>query len=97
MSTAGGAAVHRRMEQQLLESLRSVVSVRDVEISVNNFTLQIPEGGAAPDSTYLVGNDPIGGTTDGQIGVLSGSQVTPIAGITTAGHRRGHRRIDRVA
>jgi hypothetical protein len=78
---AGGAAVHRRMEQQLLQSLRSVVSVRDVEISVNNFTLQIPEGGAAPDSTYLVGNDPIGGTTDGQIGVLSGSQVTPIPGI----------------
>ena len=80
---AGSATTHRRMEQQLLQTLRSVASVRDLEITVNDFTLQVPDGGAQPDSTYLVGNDPIGGA-EGRIGVLSADGVTPITGIGRA-------------
>ena len=80
---AGSSSTHRRMEQQLLQTLRSVASVRDVEITVNDFTLQIPDGGAQPDSTYVVGSDPIGGA-EGRVGVLGADGVTAIPGIGRA-------------
>lgn len=86
---AGGATVHRRMQQQLLQSLRSVASVREIEITVNGFTLQIPEGGSPPESTYLVGNDPIGASPEGEVGVLSGGRVTPLPGIGRAADALG--------
>ena len=47
-AAAGSTTTHRRMEQQLLQSLRSVASVRDVEIEVDGFQLQIPDGGRRP-------------------------------------------------
>jgi hypothetical protein len=80
---AGTTATHRNMRQQLLQSLRSVASVREVDITVNSFTLQIPDGGTAADSTYLVGNDPVGGAA-GRVGVLNADGVDPISGIGRA-------------
>ncbi|MEO8261789.1 MAG: LpqB family beta-propeller domain-containing protein [Pseudolysinimonas sp.] len=77
---AGSATTHRRMEQQLLQTLRSVASVREVEMTVADFILQVPEGGTQADSSFLVGNDPVG-AVDGRIGVLSADGVAPIAGI----------------
>lgn len=77
---AGSATTHRRMQQQLLQTLRSVSSVREISMTVNKFPLQIPGGGTPADSTYLVGNDPVGGF-DGQVGVLGDDGVTPISGI----------------
>ena len=77
---AGSTTTHRRMEQQLLQTLRSVTSIREVDITVNKFTLQIPDGGSPPDSSYLVGNDPVGGF-DGKVGVLGEDGVTAISGI----------------
>jgi hypothetical protein len=73
-------AAQRRMELQLIQTLRSIASVREVHITVNDFTLQIPDGGSQPDSTYLVGSDPIG-EADGRFGVLSGTGVTALGGI----------------
>jgi hypothetical protein len=70
----------RRMQQQLIQTLRSIASVREVRITVKDFTLQIPEGGSQPDSTYLVGSDPIG-EADARFGVLSDNGVTTLAGI----------------
>ncbi|MCU1418099.1 MAG: hypothetical protein JWP32_2273 [Schumannella sp.] len=78
--SAGGVTTHRRMQQQLLATLRSVSSVREVDMVVNSFTLQVPDGGTVPESSYLVGNDPIGGV-EGRIGVLSTDGITPISGI----------------
>jgi Lipoprotein LpqB beta-propeller domain/Sporulation and spore germination len=77
---AGSTTTHRRMQQQLLQTLRSVTSIRKVDITVNKFTLQIPDGGSPPDSSYLVGNDPVGGF-DGNVGVLGEDGVTAISGI----------------
>jgi hypothetical protein len=77
---AGTTTAKRRMQQQLLQTLRSVVSVRELDMTVNDFSLQVSEGGSTADSTYLVGNDPIGGA-DGRVGVLSADGVTPIPGI----------------
>jgi hypothetical protein len=73
-------SVQRRMQQQLLQTLRSIASVREVHITVKDFTLQIPDGGSQPDSTYLVGSDPIG-EADGRFGVLSDQGVTALDGI----------------
>lgn len=82
---AGSTSDRRRMRQQLLQSLRSVASLRDVEITVSGFVLQIPDGGSQPDSTYLVGNDPIGGVESGRVGMLDAEDgVTALAGIGTA-------------
>ena len=94
---AGGTTTHRRMLQQLLQTLRSVASVREVDITVNGFTLQVPDGGTAPDSSYLVGNDPVGGL-DGRVGVLSDRRrdLDPGIGRAADGARR-HGRVDRLA
>ncbi|MEO8095781.1 MAG: LpqB family beta-propeller domain-containing protein [Pseudolysinimonas sp.] len=78
--SAGSASTHRYMQQQLLQSLRSVASVREVDMLVNDFTVQVPDGGTLADTTYLVGSDPIGGVK-GRVGVLSTEGVTAIPGI----------------
>jgi hypothetical protein len=78
---AGGTTAHRRMQQQLLQTLRSVGTVRQVDILVGGGLLQIPDGGQTADSSYVVGNDPIGGV-DGRVGVLDpDGGVSAISGI----------------
>ncbi|HWM35313.1 MAG TPA: LpqB family beta-propeller domain-containing protein [Pseudolysinimonas sp.] len=67
-------ATRRRMQQQVLQSLRSVGSVRQLDITVNGVVVQMPEGGSTPDSSFLVGNDPVG-ALDGRIGVLTADGV----------------------
>jgi hypothetical protein len=87
---AASTTDQRRMRQQLLQSLRSVTSLRAVEITTGGVILQIPDGGQA-DSSFLIGNEPIGGV-DGAIGVLgSDGGVTPLAGIGTAAGDLGPR------
>lgn len=77
----GSTTVHRRMEQQLLQSLRSVQSVSQVTISVAGADLDVPDGGDTPDSTFLVGNASIG-AVDGKVGVLADDgSVTQLSGI----------------
>ncbi|HTL41214.1 MAG TPA: GerMN domain-containing protein [Pseudolysinimonas sp.] len=80
----GSVALHRRMEQQLLQTLRSVGSVTAVDLTAGGLTLDVPDDGAVPDSSYLVGNAPIG-VFDGRLGVLGeDGTVSAIAGIGTA-------------
>lgn len=73
----------RRMLQQLRESLGSISSVRDVTVRSAGFTLAIPDGGSLADSSFLVGNEPVGGL-DGRVGIVTGSGVTALAGIGQA-------------
>jgi hypothetical protein len=80
---AGTATAHRRMLQQLLHTLRTAASVRQVGIVIDGVELDVPDGGPIADSSYLVGNDPIG-FAGGHLGMLSGSGVTPIPGIGTS-------------
>ena len=78
---SGSNTAHRRMQQQLLQTLRSVSALRDVDMTVNDVVVQVPGGGAVPDSAYLVASDPIG-AFDGHFGVLgAGGDVTAISGI----------------
>lgn len=74
------AATKRRMLQQLTESLGSISSVRDVTIRSAGFTLPIPDGGSPADSSFLVGNEPVGGL-DGRVGIVTDAGVTPLSAI----------------
>jgi hypothetical protein len=80
---AGSTATHRNMRQQLLRTLQSVASVREVDMTVNSFTIEIPDGGTPAESTYQVGNEVVGGAA-GRVGVLSADGVTALAGIGRA-------------
>jgi hypothetical protein len=74
---AADTTAKRRMLQQLIESLGSVSSVRDVTIVSGGFTLAIPDGPSTADSQYRVGNDPVGGI-DGHVGIITESGVTTL-------------------
>ncbi len=80
---AADASTKRRMLQQLTASLGSISSVRDVSILSGGFTLPIPGGGSPPDSSYLVGNEPVGGL-DGRVGIVTDSGVTALNAIGRA-------------
>jgi hypothetical protein len=86
----GTSAIHRRMRQQLLQTLRSATSVRQVGITVDGVALQVPDGGPQADAGYLVGNEPIG-YLDDHLGVLGADGVTPIPGIGAAADSMGAR------
>ncbi len=74
------ATTKRRMLQQLTESLGSISSVRDVTIRSAGFTLAIPDGGSPADSSFLVGNEPVGGL-DGRVGIVTDTGITPLNAI----------------
>ena len=77
---AADATTKRRMLQQLRESLGSISSVREVTILSGGFTLAVPGGGSTPDSSYLVGNEPVGGL-DGRVGIVTESGITALSAI----------------
>lgn len=79
----GTSTTHRRMQQQLLQTLRTAMSVRQVGMIVGGAELRVPDGGTPADSSYLVGNEPIG-SADGHLGVLGRDGVTQLPGIGTA-------------
>jgi len=78
----------RRMRWQLLESLGSISSVREVTIVSAGFTVGIPDGGDVPDRRYLVGSDPVGGL-DGRVGIVSGSGISALDSIGRTGDDLG--------
>lgn len=91
---AGAASVaeHRRMQQQLLQSLRSVLTLREVVLTVGGFEIEVPQGGVQPEVGHLVANDPVGGTSDGRVGVLGPEDgVTPLSGVGTQADGLGAR------
>jgi hypothetical protein len=79
----GTSTTHRRMQQQLLQTLRTAASVRQVSMTIDGVELDVPDGGAPADASQLVGGDPVG-SVDGHLGVLDGGSVTPIPGIGTS-------------
>jgi hypothetical protein len=86
----GTSTTHRRMRQQLLQTLRTAASVRQVGMTIGGVELEVPDGGAPADSSHLVGGDPIG-SVDGHLGVLDGGGVSPIPGIGTSADELGAR------
>ncbi len=77
---AADASTKRRMQEQLMASLGSISSVREVTILSAGFTLPIPAGGSAADDRYLVGNEPVGGL-DGRVGIVADSGITALSAI----------------
>jgi hypothetical protein len=77
---SGGVAAHRRMQQQLLQTLRSVTSLRETDLTANGFLVDVPEGGTPPESSYIVGSDPVA-VVDGRLRVLTADGLNPLPGI----------------
>lgn len=82
--SAESNVAQRRMLQQLDASLRGALStVRDVAITVGGFPIAVQDIGDAPDSTFPVGADPVGGL-DGAFGLIGVDGVQQLAAIDGA-------------